>query len=324
MPQHEHSFHSGNPLAEKNTLRVVILTAVMMVIEILAGWYYNSMALLADGWHMSSHAAALGISALAYAWSRRLHQDQRFCFGTWKIEILGGYTSAVLLAVVAVFMAYESVWRILQPRPIQFDQAILVAAIGLLVNLISAKMLHSSHDHGHHHPQVHHREHHDHEHEHDPHEHEHDHDEHHDLNLRSAYLHVLADAATSVMALVALLIGRSYGVLWLDPVMGIVGSGLVASWAKGLLIDSGRTLLDAEMGRPAAKKLKAKIYELLPDAQLHDLHLWRVSRQGYACIAQLDSPISGSELRQRLQDLPQLVYLTLEVTPTTAVSSLRS
>lgn len=303
MPDHDHSFHSGNPLAEKNTVRVVILTALMMVIEIAAGWYYNSMALLADGWHMSSHAAALGISALAYVWSRRLQRDSRFCFGTWKIEVLGGYTSAVLLAVVALFMAYESVWRILRPQPIGFDQAILVAGVGLVVNLVSAKMLHGSHEH-----------HHDHDHEHGDHHHHEAHDhEHHDMNLRSAYLHVVADAATSVLALVALLIGRKYGILWLDPVMGIVGSLLVASWAKGLLVDTGRTLLDAEMKRPTAQKLEAEIQERLEGAALQDLHLWRVSREGYACILQLDSSLPGSELRQRFHDLPQLVHLTLEV-----------
>lgn len=309
MSEHNHSFHSGNPLAEKNTVRVVGLTAVMMVVEIAAGWYYNSMALLADGWHMSSHAAALGISALAYVWSRRLQSDSRFCFGTWKIEVLGGYTSAILLAVVAVFMAYESVWRILRPQPIQFDQAILVAGLGLVVNLVSAKMLHGSHDHHHHdHDHDHHHGHG--EHHHDGHEHEH-----HDMNLRSAYLHVIADAATSVLALVALLVGRSYGVLWLDPVMGIVGSLLVASWAKGLLVETGRTLLDAEMARPAARKLRAEIQQRLEGAELQDLHLWRVSREGYACILQLDSCLPGSELRQRFEDLPQVVHLTLEVRP---------
>ena len=300
MPGHNHSFHSGNPLAEKNTVRVVGLTAVMMVVEIAAGWYYNSMALLADGWHMSSHAAALGISALAYVWSRRLQSDSRFCFGTWKIEVLGGYTNAILLAVVAVFMAYESVWRILRPQPIQFDQAILVAGLGLVVNLVSAKMLHGSHDH-----------HHEHEHG----EHHHDDHEHHDMNLRSAYLHVIADAATSVLALVALLVGRSYGVLWLAPVVGIVGFLLVASWAKCVLVETGRTLLDAEMARPAARKLRAEIQQRLEGAELQDLHLWRVSREGYACILQLDSCLPGSELRQRFEDLPQVVHLTLEVRP---------
>lgn len=300
MLEHSHSFHSGNPLAEKNTVRVVLLTALMMVVEIAAGWYYNSMALLADGWHMSSHAAALGISALAYVWSRRLQRDSRFCFGTWKIEVLGGYTSAILLAVVAIFMAYESVWRIVRPQAIQFDQAILVASVGLVVNLVSAKMLHGDHDH----------------HDHDHHDHDHDH---HDMNLRSAYLHVVADAATSVLALVALLVGRSYGILWLDPVMGIAGSLLVASWAKGLLIDTGRTLLDAEMGRPGARKLEADIQHRLEGADLQDLHLWRVSREGYACILQLHSSLPGSELRQRFQDLPQLVHLTLEVKPVLAL-----
>ncbi|WP_373508800.1 CDF family Co(II)/Ni(II) efflux transporter DmeF, partial [Thiocapsa sp.] len=197
--QHSHVFDEGNPLAERKTRWVVWLTATMMVAEIAGGWIFNSMALLADGWHMSSHALALGLSVLAYAAARRFAHDPRFAFGTWKIEILGGYTSAVLLVAVAGLMVYQSVERLLAPMPIHYDQAIGIAVLGLLVNLVCAGLLKDGHGHHHHH--------------HGGHEHHHDH---HDLNLRSAYLHVLADAATSVFAIVALFGGKLWGAVWLD------------------------------------------------------------------------------------------------------------
>lgn len=182
--QHTHVFDEGSPLAERNTLLAVVLTAVMMVVEIVGGWSYNSMALLADGWHMSSHALALGMSVIAYAAARRLARHSRFAFGTWKIEILGGYTSAVLLSLVAILMAYQSAERLISPTVIHYDEAIGIGAVGLLVNLVCAWLLHGAkhcHDHGHGHG---------------------DHGHHEDLNLRSAYVHVLADAATSVLAIV--------------------------------------------------------------------------------------------------------------------------
>ncbi len=207
----------------------MILTAVVMVVEIISGWLFNSMALLADGWHMSSHALALGLSVLAYAAARRFAHDHRFAFGTWKIEILGGYTSALMLMGVAALMFYESVARLLSPSPIQYDQAIAVAILGLLTNLACAWLLKDGHHHGH-----------DHRHGHGDHHHEHHH--HHDLNLHSAYLHVVADAATSVLAIIALLAGKWWGANWLDPLMGIVGGVLVTVWAVGLLRDTGRVL----------------------------------------------------------------------------------
>jgi cation diffusion facilitator family transporter len=258
---HTHKFDTGNKAGEKNTLIVVLLTATMMVFEIAAGWRYNSMALLADGWHMSSHAVALGVSVLAYALARRYSNDSRFTFGTWKIEVLGGYSSALLLAVVAALMMFESVARLVSPREIQFDQAILVASIGLTVNVVSAFLLR----HGHHY-----------DHDDDRHDHEHA-DHHHDINLRAAYLHVIADAATSLLAIVALLGGKYFAAVWLDPMMGIVGAVLVGTWAKGLLFDSGRVLLDAEMDSRMALKVRHTI-EQMNGLDLCDLHVWRVGK----------------------------------------------
>ncbi|HEX5363316.1 MAG TPA: CDF family Co(II)/Ni(II) efflux transporter DmeF, partial [Gallionella sp.] len=219
---HQHVFNQGSPAAERSTRAVMWITAAMMVVEIAAGWWFNSMALLADGWHMSSHAFAIGLSAFAYAAARRYSTDPRFAFGTWKIEILGGFASAIFLLGVAAMMIFGSVERLFSPQQIHYQEAIIVAVIGLVVNIVCAKILGHAH-HGH-----------------DQHSHAHaDHDHHHhDLNLKSAYVHVIADAATSVLAIVALIGGWFYGWSWLDPVMGIVGAILVAVWAKGLLIET--------------------------------------------------------------------------------------
>ena len=266
--KHSHRFDEGNPLAEKSTLRVAILTAVMMVVEITGGWYYNSMALLADGWHMSSHTVALGLSLLAYVCARRFAHDPRFSFGTWKVEVLGGYTSAIFLVMVAGLMIFQSVERLIAPSPIHYDQAIVIAIVGLLVNLVSAWLLKD----GHHH-------HHDHAHGHDDHAHQ----GHHDLNLRSAYMHVLADAATSVLAIIALFGGKLWGASWLDPVMGLVGAVLVSVWAYGLLRDTGRVLLDAEMNVPVVDEIREVIAASPVKAQICDLHVWRVGK-GKFCL----------------------------------------
>jgi cation diffusion facilitator family transporter len=262
--RHSHVFDEGNPLAERNARWAVALTAMMMVAEIIGGWAYNSMALLADGWHMSSHALALSLSVIAYATARRFAHDTRFAFGTWKIEMLGGYTSAVFLVGVAGLMLYQSVERLITPTPIHYDQAIVIAMVGLLINLICAWLLkdeHHHHEHGHHH--------------------------HHDLNQRAAYLHVLADAATSVLAIMALIGGKFWGANWLDPVMGIVGAGLVATWAYGLLHDTGRVLLDAEMGAPVVLEIRDVINASTIKADISDLHVWRVGKGKYACILSL-------------------------------------
>ncbi|MBD9481097.1 CDF family Co(II)/Ni(II) efflux transporter DmeF [Pseudoxanthomonas sp. PXM02] len=294
---HPHRFDTGNPLAERNTRRALYLTAVMMVVEIVGGWWFNSMAVLADGWHMSSHAIALGLAVFAYACARRWSQDARFTFGTWKIEILGGYTSALLLLAVAALMAVQSVQRLANPSPIHYDQAIAIAAVGLAVNLVCAWLLRGHHDHHH------------------GHGHDHGDAHHHDLNLRSAYLHVLADAATSVLAIVALTGGKVWGAAWLDPTMGIVGAVLVTVWAWSLLRDSGRVLLDAEMDAPVVDEVRQVIEQGTVPARITDLHVWRVGRGHYACVVSLvtTAPVDAAFFRNALQVHEELVHVTVEV-----------
>ena len=275
--QHEHHFGTDNERAERSTRLVMWITAAMMAIEIGAGWWFNSMALLADGWHMSSHALAIGLSAFAYAAARRYARDPRFAFGTWKIEVLGGFASALVLLGIAALMVVGSLERLWSPAAIHYPEAISVAVLGLVVNLVCARLLggahhHPGHDHGH-------------AHDHD-HDHHHAHGEHgHDLNLRSAYIHVVADAATSVLAIAALLGGWFYGWAWLDPAMGIVGAVLVAVWAKGLLKETGKVLLDREMDHPVAEEIREGIEAGLADSltRVADLHVWRVGREAYAC-----------------------------------------
>jgi cation diffusion facilitator family transporter len=297
---HSHQFDDGNPLAEKSTLRVAILTAVMMVVEITGGWYYNSMALLADGWHMSSHTIALGLSLFAYVFARKYAHDPRFSFGTWKIEVLGGYTSAILLVMVAGLMVFQSLERLISHSPIEYDQAIAIAIVGLLVNLVSAWLLND----GNHHTHAHH-------------EHAHGNGQHghHDLNLRSAYMHVLADAATSVLAIIALFGGKLWGASWLDPVMGLVGALLVSIWAYGLLRDTGRVLLDAEMNAPVVEEIREVIAASPISAQLNDLHVWRVGKGKYACILSLatDNDVSPEYFKQQLSIHDELVHISIEI-----------
>jgi cation diffusion facilitator family transporter len=303
--RHSHRFDEGNPLAEKSTLRVAILTAVMMVVEIAGGWYYNSMALLADGWHMSSHTVALGLSVFAYAYARKYAHDPRFSFGTWKIEVLGGYTSAIFLVMVAGLMVFQSIERLISPSPIHYDQAIAIAIVGLLVNLASAWLLKDGHAHNHVHDHDHHY----------GHEHGHDHHGHHDLNLRSAYMHVLADAATSVLAIIALFGGKLWGASWLDPVMGLVGAALVSVWAYGLLRDTGRVLLDAEMSAPVVEEIREVIAASPLRAEIADLHVWRVGKGKYACILSLvtDNDVSPVYFKEQLSIHEELVHISIEI-----------
>ncbi|UQQ10470.1 CDF family Co(II)/Ni(II) efflux transporter DmeF [Xanthomonas arboricola] len=307
-----HTFASANPLAERSTRKAVILTVVMMVVEIVGGWTLNSMALLADGWHMSSHALALGLALFAYRFARRNANDLRFSFGTWKVEVLGGYTSAILLLGVAGLMAFQSLERLFSPKPIQYQEATIIAVIGLLVNLICAWWLRDSHGHAHGHAHGHH---HGHDHAHDGHGHGHHHDGHADLNLRAAYLHVVADAATSVLAIVALLAGMYWGVTWLDPIMGIVGAVLVTVWAWGLLRSTGRVLLDAEMDAPVVEEVRQVIAELPHAIDIGDLHVWRVGSDRYACVVSLvtAADIDADVVRAALQIHEELVHITVEL-----------
>jgi cation diffusion facilitator family transporter len=299
--EHDHVFDRGNAAGERGTRAVAWLTAVMMVVEIMAGWWYNSMALLADGFHMSSHALAIGLSAFAYAAARRYAMDRRFSFGTWKIEILGGFASAVLLLAVVALMVFGSVERLFVPQPIHYREAIVVAIVGLVVNVVSALILGHAHhdDHYHHHGDD-------------------DHHHHHDLNLKSAYVHVIADAATSVLAIGALLGGWLYGWSWLDPAMGLVGAVLVAVWAKQLLTDTGKVLLDREMDHPVVDEIREVVATNSGTGQtrIADLHVWRVGRASYSCALSLvtrDSTLTTDSVREWLSVHEEIVHGTIEV-----------
>lgn len=298
---HEHIFSEGTHAAERGTRAVMWITAAMMVVEIVAGWWFNSMALLADGWHMSSHAVAIGLSAFAYAAARRYARDPRFAFGTWKIEILGGFASAMFLMGVAILMVVGSVERIFSPQIIHYQQAMIVAVLGLLVNVVCATILGGAQDHHH-------------EHRLDDYGHHH----HHDLNLKSAYVHVLADAATSVLAIIALAGGWIYGWSWLDPVMGIVGAVLVAIWAKNLILETGKVLLDREMDHPVVDEIREAV-ETEANAgstRIADLHVWRVGKRAYACAVSVvthDGTLTPDRIRQHLAQHEEIVHVTVEI-----------
>ena len=258
--QHDHVFGQDRVRpGERRTLWVIFITATMMVVEIAAGLSYGSMALLADGLHMGSHTAALGITTIAYIYTRRCAADSRFCFGTGKVNAFAGYTSAVLIALFALLMAWESVSRLFNPVEITFNQAIVVAVLGLIVNGVSMVMLGGhGHDHDHQHA--------------DSHHHDHAHADH---NLRAAYLHVLADALTSLLAIFALLAGKYLGLNWMDPAMGIVGAILVARWSVGLIRDTSGVLLDHQAPGVMLDQTRAAI-ESVDDNQITDLHIWSI------------------------------------------------
>ena len=361
--QHSHSFDPGNRAGERRTWIVVGITAATMVAEIVAGMITGSMALLADGWHMATHVVALSIAGFAYVLARRYAGDRRFAFGTWKIEVLGAFTSALLLGVVALAMVWESSLRLFHPETIQFEAALIVAVIGLLVNLASALVLQGAHGHDHHaHGHGHHaahdhghlqraHAHHDHDHDHDHghdqgHGHDHDHGhrhehaghahphpephegevhvaedgrvaarhDHRDLNLSSAYVHVLADAFTSVLAIAALAAGLWGGWTWLDPVMGIVGALVIAWWARGLISDSARVLLDREMDSPIVGRIRRAV-QCDGDAEIADLHVWRVGRESYAAVVTVvaEHPLTPDAYRERMGAIETLAHVSVEV-----------
>jgi cation diffusion facilitator family transporter len=303
---HDHVFDESSETAERSTRLVMWITAAMMVLEITAGWLYNSMALLADGWHMSSHALAIGLSAMAYVTARTYAKDPRFAFGTWKIEVLAGFASALFLVGVAITMVIGSLERLISPQAIQYQEAMVVSVLGLAVNIVCALILGRAH-------------HHDHGHDHD-HGHEHAHGAHgahghHDLNLKSAYLHVVADAFTSVLAIVALVGGWLYGWSWLDPVMGIVGAIMVALWAKGLLLETGKVLLDREMDHPVVAEIK-DVVEADTQSQVADLHVWRVGKKVYACaltVVTRDRALTPAVVRERLSVHEEIIHSTIEI-----------
>ena len=292
--RHKHRFHVEHGHSERATRRVMVLTLAMMGIEITAGTAFGSMALLADGWHMGTHAVALGISALAYYFARRHADNPRFSFGTGKVGELGGFASAVVLAVIALIMAVESVQRLIVPQTIRFDQAIAVAVVGLIVNVVCAYMLQGRHAHDHATGPAHPRDH----------------------NLKAAYLHVLADALTSLLAIAALLTGKAFGWVWMDPLMGIVGAAIITQWACGLMLDTGKILLDRDVSPRVLADVTARI-EADADNRLADIHVWRIGTHSLSVIVSIVThfPRPPAHYKQLLAGLPEIEHVTVEVIP---------
>ncbi|MFA0281906.1 CDF family Co(II)/Ni(II) efflux transporter DmeF [Vibrio sp. 10N.222.55.F12] len=315
--RHQHNFSSHNSQGEKRTFYVLLLTVVTMVVEIVAGTIYGSMALLADGWHMGTHAAAFGITLFAYRYAKKHAESERFSFGTGKVSVLGGYTSAIVLGIVALLMLVESVHRLFNPQAIQFNEAIIVACIGLTVNVVSMFLLGDHHhDHGHEHGHNHNKNHgHSHSHEHDSdhgHKHGEHHGHHHDHNLRAAYMHVLADTLTSLLAIVALLFGKFYGWNWLDAAMGMVGAFVIAKWTMNLMKQTSPILLDENIDQDYRDSVTKT---LTPYASVTDFHMWKVSGHHYSAAITLESNSDKtvSEYKQMLAKFDKINHLTLEV-----------
>ena len=302
--QHEHVFlgdkHEHN---ERRAWFVVALTTAMMIVEIAGGHLFGSMALVADGWHMSTHAAALTIAALAYLFARRHAHDPRFSFGTGKLGELAGFSSAIILGMIALYIGYESISRLITPVPIRFGEAIPIAVLGLGVNLLSAWLLQD--DHEHHHDYVQQGEDDDHDH--------HDHGHHHDHNYRAAYVHVLADALTSVLAILGLSAGLFYGWGWMDPMMGIIGMCVIGAWSWSLIRSSGAVLLDTVPNPKLAEQIQQRLE--VGDDRVADLHLWRVGPGHTAVIAAIvsEEPKLPSVYKQRLSGLAGVSHVTVEV-----------
>jgi cation diffusion facilitator family transporter len=295
--KHTHNFNLEKKSSENKTKIVLIITLTTMVVEIIAGWIFKSMALFADGWHMSTHATALGISFVAYIMARKHANDKRYAFGTWKIEILGAYTSSILLGVVGLFVLAIAIKRFFIQVKISYDYALIVAGTGLLVNAICALILQNKHDH-----------HHDH-------DHLENHQNHHaDLNIRSAYLHVIADAFTSVFAIIALLGAKFFHWNWLDPFMGIVGSILIFRWTYFLLKDTSGILLDKATDSEIEDKIK-NIIESDMKSNISDIHIIRVAQNKIACVVSIlsSNPDSINVYKDRLKNIDKIAHLTIEI-----------
>jgi cation diffusion facilitator family transporter len=292
--QHSHDFLIDREQAEKKTQIVMILTAVTMVVEIVTGLLFGSIALLADGWHMTTHVAAFGITLFAYQYARKNVNNPKYTFGTGKVSVLGGFASAVALGVIALIMALESGMRLFEPRPIQFDRAIGVAIIGLSVNLISAWLLRDDHDHHHHH----------------------EHHHHHDHNLQAAYVHVLADALTSILAIIALCGGKYLGWIWLDALMGFVGAAVITKWAYNLIQDTSPILLDGTVDKQTRLAVLTAIEEDA-DNRVADLHLWYLGQDRIAVMISVVThyPRSPEHYKNLLQHIPSLAHVAIEVNP---------
>jgi cation diffusion facilitator family transporter len=289
---HDHDFLHRQEHGERRVLIVLGLTLVTMVVEIVAGFIFNSMALTADGWHMGTHAAAFGITIFAYRYARKNAKNPRFSFGTGKVSVLGGFASAVALGVVALLMAIESIHRIISPQEISFNQAIGVAVIGLIVNLVSAVLLKGEHHH-----------------------HGHDHDHHHeDHNLKAAYLHVLADAVTSIAAIIALVLGSIFGWAILDPLMGVVGSLVITRWAIGLMKETSGILLDGSVDPAFCEKIQAAV-ESEADLKVTDLHVWAVAPGHHAVIltVKTSNDWKPEAVKALLDGIGHLVHINVEV-----------
>jgi cation diffusion facilitator family transporter len=287
--QHSHDFSVKNEKGEKRTLYVLILTAITMLVEIIAGSVYGSMALLADGWHMGTHVAAFMITLFAYRYARKHADNPAFSFGTGKVNVLGGFASAIALAVVALVMLVESLQRIVDPHLIQFNEAIFVASLGLFINVISAFMLKDDHNHSHG-------------------------THHHDHNLKAAYLHVIADALTSLLAIVALVTGKFLGWNWLDPIMGIVGAIIITRWSYGLLKQTSPILLDASIEEHYQRRI-TDVIEKDADNTISDIHIWKVSSNHYAAIISLvtHNPQPTNYYKKLLIDFKKLSHITIEI-----------
>ncbi|GAB6052340.1 CDF family Co(II)/Ni(II) efflux transporter DmeF [Magnetospira thiophila] len=320
--RHDHAYIGDQQArGESRASWVIGLTVVMMVAEILSGWWFGSMALLADGWHMASHAAALLITVFAYRYARQHLHDRNYTFGTGKVGVLGGFTSGIVLGMVALMMAWESIDRLTAPVDINFDNAMMVAALGLVVNLASALLLHGGGDHDHHHhghAHDHHAHHAHHAHDHHEHDHHHVHHDahqgHQDHNLRAAFLHVMADALTSVLAIGALLVGKHLGWVWMDPLMGIVGAIVIGVWTYGLVKDTGRILLDGNAATGREEVIRRDV-EADSDNRVVDLHVWQVGPAQVAAIVSLVThfPRSAEHYKALLAGHKDIVHLTVEV-----------